>query len=117
MSSQGTVACSGGAQAAGLAFEGIRNDVPVAELESLAFEPLFSTPYNTTIEGVDRVTQACNLGEWVVACRQNGAATYTVAATGLKTEILTDLGNRLITPFTTTMASTGISVNHLHGLC
>ena len=78
-----------------LAFEGVRTAIPVDELTELGFESCFSTAYNSVIQGLDAIFERCRFDEWVLACRPNGAANYTVAATGLKAEILTDLGNEL----------------------
>ncbi|MEE2787111.1 MAG: MopE-related protein [Myxococcota bacterium] len=93
--SPGVLVCGVGAHDAGLAFEGVRNNVPQEELDALGFEPCFSGRYSESVDGVDRVIAGCELDEWVLACRPAGSASYTVAATGLKTEILTDAGDRV----------------------
>ncbi|MEZ4433600.1 MAG: hypothetical protein R3F65_14415 [bacterium] len=72
-------------------FSGIRQDVPVAELEALGLEPCFVGTYNG-FEDLDDVLAACDRDVLLLGCGPAGSDVLSLAAMGARDEILTDLG-------------------------
>ncbi len=93
---EGTYVCQqlegGAGGAAGLPFEGIQQDVPVADLEADGFEPCWAGLYGGN-EPIAPILEACGEGILLLGCRPVGADALTLAAAGLRDEVLTDVGN------------------------
>ena len=90
-SREGIVECSGQGQGGQLEFEGVRQNVPVAELAESDFEVCWSGLYNQSAD-LAVIQAACGEGVWAMGCRPAGNPNLTVAALGRRTEILTDVG-------------------------
>jgi hypothetical protein len=77
----------------GLHFPGIRQNVPVAELEEGGFEQCFAGDYNDRGAAVAGILDACDGDVLLIGCRPTGADALTLGAMGARAEVLTDLGN------------------------
>lgn len=87
----GTFVCDQLGGHGGLAFEGVQQNVPQAELADQGFEQCWSGLFGGSAQIAD-ILEGCEEGEWVMGCRQVGQANFAVAATGERAEILTDVG-------------------------
>ncbi len=87
----GTIVCDpeGGG---GLHFEGIRQNVPQAELEAGGFEICWSGTFNAQ-SNIAAILQACNGGVLLLGCRPVNQPNLALAAMGQRDEVLTDTGN------------------------
>ena len=93
---EGVMVCGGGPDhPVGLAFEGIRQNVPLAELEASGFELCWSGVYNGR-EPMANILAGCDQGELLLGCRPNNSDALTLAATGERAEVLTDLGREAL---------------------
>lgn len=68
-------------------WSGVRTDVPVAELVAGGFEPCWSDTYADIVSPAAVRTQ-CGADVLVLGCRQVGRAALTVAAMGVRAEVL-----------------------------
>ena len=89
---EGVVQCSDDGGGGGLEFEGIRQNVPEAELLAGGFEQCFRGTYNGN-EPIGPILERCNEGVLLLGCRPAGAAALTLAAMGERAEVLTDTGD------------------------
>lgn len=75
-----------------LSFAGIQQNLAESQLLIGGFRRCFAGSYSGR-ETVDEIAAACSKNVWVMACRTNGSLTLQLAAMGLKSEILTDVGD------------------------
>ncbi|MBM4320418.1 MAG: VWA domain-containing protein [Deltaproteobacteria bacterium] len=79
--------------------EGVLSNVPVAEMAE--WELCWSSRYNAPDVALNQVLAQCDGDTLMLACRQVGSNTLTVAAQGERAEVLFDVGN-------------GANASHLH---
>jgi Notch-like protein len=75
-----------------LSFAGVRLAVPEAELLDGGFRRCWSGPYNGNAP-LNDVRAACDQNVLLMGCRQVGQTSLTLAAMGLRTDLLTDVGD------------------------
>ncbi|MCA9546243.1 MAG: hypothetical protein KC613_17685, partial [Myxococcales bacterium] len=78
----------------GLHFEGVRANVPQAELEAGGFQLCWSGTYGQGGTPVAQILADCGDDILLMGCRQAGQANLLVAAMGERAEVLTDVGNQ-----------------------
>ncbi len=93
---EGTYACQqfeggAGGGGAGLPFVGIQQNVPLADIEGQGFEQCWAGLYGGN-EPIAPILEACGEGVLMLGCRPVGADALTLAAAGLRDEVLTDVG-------------------------
>jgi len=90
---EGVFVCSGDPnEGDDLLFQGVQQNVVMAELEEAGFQTCWSGQFGGSADIPD-ILEGCGNGQWVMGCRPQGQARLNLAATGLREEILTDVGN------------------------
>ncbi|MCB9550359.1 MAG: hypothetical protein H6705_00295 [Myxococcales bacterium] len=82
----------GGRAGGGLDFEGIRQDVPEAELLGDGFEVCWRGLYGEDRPALAQILEQCGEDVLLLGCRRVGAPNLQLAATGERAEVLTDVG-------------------------
>ena len=89
---EGVVQCSEDGRGGGIEFEGIRQQVPEAEILAGGFEPCWRGRYDENQPAIAQVLEQCGEDILLLGCRPVGAAELTLAAMGERAEVLTDVG-------------------------
>ena len=74
-------------------FSGIRQNVPVAELEELGLERCFAGTFGGG-EDIAGILQACSGDVLLIGCGPAGSPTLSLAAMGARQNVLTDVGQQ-----------------------
>ena len=79
---------------AALSFSGVRTGLPISEIETGGFRECWRSNYST-VDPMEEIEAACGHDVWLVGCGEVGSPSLSVAAMGLRDELLLDVGEGL----------------------